>query len=165
MSLSRRLRNIAIGQINALKERLDRIDEEEAQQHLERRAQRDALKELNDPADIRPALRTPEEVASGRPAASAKQPTTTGPEMATGAVPASALSTHYRILGVPEGSDLETVEAAYNKLANRCAPDRFPEGSEEQQAAKEIFKRVDVAYNALRDTLDPTCGRFDKLEL
>ncbi len=162
MSLSRRLRNIAASQINALKERLDRIDAEEAEALHARRTRRDAVDELNDPADRRLARRTPEEIAAGKPA---PQPPPVEPPPQSAASPVSPLSTHYRILGVAEGADLEAIEAAYAKLAARCAPDRFPEGSEEQEAAKEIFKRVDAAYNALRDALDPTYGRFDKLEL
>jgi hypothetical protein len=31
--------------------------------------------------------------------------------------------------------------------------------------AEGIRKRVDAAYEALRDALDSTAGRFDKLEL
>ena len=65
MSLSRRLRNIAKSQVNALKERLDRIDEEAEVDDLSQRAERDAAKELDDPTDIRPARRSPEEIAAG----------------------------------------------------------------------------------------------------
>jgi curved DNA-binding protein CbpA len=64
-----------------------------------------------------------------------------------------------------EGADLDAIETAYAGLAKRCAPDRFPVGSDEQKAAQEIFSRVEAAYNALKDALDPTAGRFDKLEL
>ncbi|HVK03828.1 MAG TPA: J domain-containing protein [Armatimonadaceae bacterium] len=71
----------------------------------------------------------------------------------------------YRILGVPIASDLATVQAAYEKLARRCDPRRFPDGSTEQKEAERILVRVNAAYDALRRRLDPTENRFGKLEL
>jgi len=160
MSLSRRVRNIAKTQINALKEHMERVDREYEDSVLEKRAERDAREELSDPADLRPARRSPEEIATGR----ATRSTSSVPASITPVAAASPLAVHYRILGLEDGADLSSVEAAYNKLVARCAPDRFPE-ADERQAAEEIFKRVDAAYTALRDALDPTAGRFDKLEL
>jgi len=71
----------------------------------------------------------------------------------------------YRVLGVPAGSDLATVQSAYEKLARRCDPRRFPDGSQEQKDAEQILERVNAAYDALRNRLDPTQNRFGKLEL
>src|SRR5207245_2965073 len=105
--------------------------------------------------------RSPEEIATGRPVSRSESPL---PAREPSAVPASALAVHYRILGLEDGADLSAVDAAYEKLSVRCSPDRFPE-EEERKAAEEIFKRVESAYNTLRDALDPTAGRFDKLEL
>jgi hypothetical protein len=176
MSFSRRIRNIAKTQINAIKERLDRIDAD-ADTHddalrraedeiMRRRAERDARDELSDPTDIRPTLRSPEEIASGRTRQAAQSAPGLTPDIAIrpqkGAGP---LSHHYRVLGVEEGSDFSTVQAAYSKLAARCSPERFAEGSEEQKTVAEIRKRVDHSYDVLRDALDATAGRFDKLEL
>ncbi len=70
----------------------------------------------------------------------------------------------YRVIGVPVGSDWASVQAAYEKLARRCDPRRFPEGSEEQKDAERILERVNRAYEALRKRLDPTESRFAKLE-
>lgn len=170
MSLSRRLRNIAKTQLNNIKERLDRIDEEAEADVLEKRAERDAIRELSDPADIRLMRRSPEEIAAG--AAPVKR---TAPALAPQAPAAPVVSVppatqdpltpHYRVLGLEPGADLAAVDAAYAKLQERDLVHKFPEGSDEQKAAIEIFKRVDGAYNSLRDALDPTAGRFDKLEL
>ena len=164
MGISRRIRTIAISQINAIKDRLDRIDAEEDEALAQRRDRDMAVDELKDPADIRlPAQRrTPEEIAAGVPAAS--RPITGGSEPPAGP-PGGPLATQYRILGLQDGADLESVEAAYQGLAARCSPDRFPAESSEREAASEIFKRVDSAYNTLKEALDPTVGRFDKLEL
>jgi hypothetical protein len=71
----------------------------------------------------------------------------------------------YRVLGVPIGSDLGTVQSAFEKLAQRCDPRRFPENSREQKDAQRILERVNVAFEALRKRLDPTENRFGKLEL
>ncbi len=164
MSLSRRLRNIAKTQLNNIKERLDRIDEEADSDFLEKRSEQDAKRELNDPTDIRPQRRSPEEIAAtgSRPRQSISAP-------AQSSAPAplfqNPLAVHYRVLDLEVGSDLSAVEAAYSKLCQRNLTDKFPEGSEERKAAEQIFKRVDTAYNTLRDALDATAGRFDKLEL
>lgn len=157
MSFSRRLRNIALSQINAIKERLDRIDAEAEAEAALKRAELEARRELDEiTPSSRPTLRRPEEIAPplGDPATPRHV-----------AAPANPLSVHYRILGLEEGADLATVEATRAKLVARCAPERFPEGSEERRAAEEILKRVESAYDALKEALDPTAGRFDKLEL
>ena len=58
MSLSRRLRNIAKTQLNNLKDRLDKADEEADFNDAARQAEVDAANELNDPADMRLARRS-----------------------------------------------------------------------------------------------------------
>jgi len=163
MSITRRLRNIALSQIKVLKERLDRIDaEEESSEEVQRRLRRDAEEELLDPADRTLTRRTPEEIAAGvlRSQELARSPAAVPPQPAV-----SPLSVHYRVLGLEEGADLQAVEAAFSRLAARCLPARFPEGSAERKTAEEIYLRVETAYTALREQLDPTAGRFDKLEL
>jgi hypothetical protein len=174
MNLPNKLRNIALTQINAIKDRLDRIDVEAAEEAERKRYERDARAELDDLTDIRLPRRTPEEIAGGKlpaaPAASRPASTAAKREMAEKVSPPvapsanSPLAVHYRVLGVEEGADYATVQAAYSKLAERCAPDRFPDGSTERKTADEIRKRVDHAFDMLRDALDPTAGRFDKLE-
>jgi len=168
MSLSRRLRNIAKTQINALKDRLDKADEEADFNDAARQAEVDAANELNDPADIRLARRSPDEIATGTKSKPSPPPVARPP-----AAPASSsgtvgpLTIHYRRLGVEDGADLSAVEEAYGKLRDSCQriKDRVPKDSEELKSAEEILKRVDDSYNTLRDALDPTAGRFDKLEL
>ena len=70
----------------------------------------------------------------------------------------------FRVLGVEVGSDLPTVTSAYEKLARRCDPRRFPDNSTEQKEAERILTRVNASYEALRKRLDPTTNRFGKLE-
>ena len=71
----------------------------------------------------------------------------------------------YKILGLTPESDYPAVQAAYEKLAARCDPRRFPDGSGEQKQAQTILDRVNGAYENLRKRLSPTESRFGKLEL
>ena len=179
MSFSRRLRTIALSQIQAIQERLNRIDAEAAEEAEQKRYRKDAQNEIDDPTDIRRPMRTPEEIASGKPRSTGNRPAASPPSVAPVTRPVarpeafesavvasqpSPLSTHYKVLGVEDGADFGTVQAAYNKLAARCDSARFPEGSEDRKMAEAIRSRVDAAYEALRDALDSTAGRFDKLE-
>lgn len=190
MSLSRRLRTIALSQIGAIHDRLNRIDAEaaiEAERKIEqKRMERDARDELDDPTAIKPVLRSPEDIAAGvvrqptasRTEASNRPPSYGGsvqsapsaPDSLGSSVTAQAgssfpLRLHYKVLGLEDGADYASVQSSYNKLAARCDPTRFPAGSDDQKMAEGIRKRVDAAYEALRDALDSTAGRFDKLEL
>ena len=81
-------------------------------------------------------------------------------------IPPDPVATAYKIIGVPNGSDYLTVESAVNKLRERCAPTRFPQGSAEQADAQVILQRVEEAFTVLKNSLGPAGGgRFDKLEL
>jgi len=87
------------------------------------------------------------------------QPTDTAP-----IVEPDVTTTAYRIIGVPEGSPFPIVEKAVLKLRERCAPERFPEGSSEREEATQILKRIDDAFRVLRGALGVPESRFDKLE-
>jgi hypothetical protein len=71
---------------------------------------------------------------------------------------------HYKILGVPPGSDYATVQAAFEKLTARLDANRFENETDKAEAGK-ILERVNSAYDSLRSKLDPTQNRFGKLEL
>jgi hypothetical protein len=154
MGLPQRLRNIAVSQINAIKDRLDHLDAEA--EVTDPRAELDARREIADLLPGRGSLRSPEEIAGGLLKSDATA-TTVKSTM-------SPLERHYRVLGLSDGATLADVKAAYAKLAARCSPARFDAGSEEAAAAADILQRIEDAYNALSDALDPTAGRFDKLE-
>lgn len=53
----------------------------------------------------------------------------------------------YEVLGVPRGSDKETIKKAYRKLARQWHPDMHP--PDKQAAAAEKFKEVNAAFEAL----------------
>ncbi|MEN6357676.1 MAG: hypothetical protein ABFD83_11405 [Armatimonadota bacterium] len=75
------------------------------------------------------------------------------------------LTTDYKTLGLKSGSTLDEVEAAWRKLASRADPKRFPSGSEEEKKAADILDSVNKAYANIREELNPTEGRFGRLEL
>lgn len=70
-----------------------------------------------------------------------------------------------RYLGLTPTSDLPAIEAAWRRLASRADPKRFPPGSDEEKKAAEILKSLNEAYYRLREALNPTEGRFGRLEL
>ncbi len=166
MSWQRRLRHIALTQVRAIKDRLDRMDAEMEDAYLrERQARDDALRELDDIADVplpRPTQPLEQSAQPPRQESQAQSPVISAPALDERS---AKLARAYRILGVPDGADLSEVEAAYRKLSGRCLSVEFAEGSEERQTAETIMARVNEAYNTLREELNPAAARFDKLEL
>jgi hypothetical protein len=180
MSIPERFSRIVKHKLTEIKDRIDQWDEEaqedpEAVEKRRRaRTRKDARRELDDsfsdpsapsrtPVPMNPprTARTPEEIARGtRTYAS---PTNGGANTAATMQP-DPLDYHYRLLGVDTGADFTMVQAAYQKLAARCEPSRFPAGSPEAQQAQEIRSRLEVSYKILRDALDSTARRFDLLE-
>ncbi len=75
------------------------------------------------------------------------------------------LEPDYLLLGVPVGADLDIVEAAWRRLARRADPKRFPPGSEEEKRAGVLLCRINDAYARIRESVNPTEGRFGRLEL
>lgn len=104
--------------------------------------------------------RTPDQIAAGvRP-----NPSSVPPPMMQTVQTADPLAYHYQLLGVENGTDLLTVTTAYNKLAARADPSRFPADSEEAKQATGLRERLDASYKILREALDFTARRFDLLE-
>lgn len=124
-----------------------------------------AARELNPPAQPLP----PQPMAQDTvPLAESVPPPITGAVAADRVGPrpsGTMIQAAYTILGVPQGSDFETVRQAYMKLKERAAPERFPAGSADQVKAQEIERRVNAAYMMLMDALAPAENRFDRLEL
>jgi curved DNA-binding protein CbpA len=57
----------------------------------------------------------------------------------------------YRVLGLPPGAPLEDVKIAWRDLAQVWHPDRFPPGSRLRAKAEENIKRINAAWDALRE--------------
>lgn len=171
MSIPERFYRIAKHKFSEIRDRVDRWDEEaEEAETAKLRAtepRTDARRELKDamrspaPAksDVIPpayasTLRSPDEIRRG---AAPTPADTSGGQ-------ADPLVFHYRLLGVEPGTEFSEVQAAYNRLAARCDPARFPAHSTEAQEAERIRKRLEDSYKVLRDVLDATARRFDLLE-
>lgn len=163
MSFSKRIRNIAITQLGVIKDRLDRIDHEAANDGIDPNVDRNSRRELDDPFAEVKTMRSPEEIARGdiREKPSTPKPVSHRVQLEAEMSP---LAHHYRVLGVDDGADLSSVQNAYARLSARCDPNRFEKETEEYNTVVEIKKRVDASFEALRETLDPSVGRFDKLE-
>jgi len=65
-----------------------------------------------------------------------------------------ATLTHYQLLGVPPGSDLDTIKRSYIGLAKEFHPDRYfrPEYEDLQDAVNAIFMHVSEAYSTLHNS-------------
>lgn len=61
------------------------------------------------------------------------------------------MNAHYQTLGVPVGSNIDTVRRAYRSLALRWHPDKHPD-PEARAGAAEQFLDVQAAYEALSGT-------------
>jgi hypothetical protein len=168
VSIPDRLFRLSKAYMNQVRDRIDAelSDRESAMRELDggREPQRPAAS--GEPGDEL-MRRAEAKIAAARREADARRETApasaSAPVAATDATPAEASA--YRILGVPVGADLSTVQAAYENLAARCDPRRFPDGSAEEKDAQMILGKVNTAYDTLRKRLDPTENRFGKLEL
>ncbi len=170
MSIPERLFKISKAYLGQVR---DRIDSELAERELEA-----SLREANAPASRDDASadammrRAEERIAAMRREIDARNTVNGVPPTIPVSQPASATLVEadvnekdFRVLGVPVGSDLATVQAAYEKLARRCDPRRFDNSPAEQQEAERILERINSSYEALKKRLDPMQNRFGKLEL
>lgn len=145
MSIFQRISLVIKSYLSATSSRMERVAAEEELRLA--KARREALEEIGKSSDANP----------GRPIQTPNYPVRQ--EVS------AKLAADYRLLSVPVGSDLDAVEAAWRKLANRADPKRFPSGSDEEKKAAEILQAINEAYARLREVLNPTEGRFGQLEL
>lgn len=155
-----RLFRIAKTYLDAAKDRLGEIDSR-AQDELTRALDRSDIQAgLSSPED--PMARAQAKINAARGETAARHEAR--PAGQTAPDTTDPIQTAYKIIGIPAGSDFLTVQTAVNKLRERCAPSRFPNGSVEQSESQMILQKVEEAYQVLQKELDPGAGRFDKLE-
>src|SRR5438067_4702887 len=70
----------------------------------------------------------------------------------------------YELLGVTPGVDLAGLDQAYQARLAELEPDKFPAGSAQRQVIEGRRQAVVAAYEKLRDLLNPTETRFEKIE-
>ena len=141
MGLLGRLIGIMRGYVKAAEDRAERVAAEEELRLA--KAHKEAIEELGKPVPVPPDI----------------TPTIRQPEVQI------RVAQDYRTLGIDPGATLEHVEAAWRELARRADPKRFPAGSDEEKRAADILKRINAAYARIREYVNPTEGRFGRLEL
>jgi hypothetical protein len=75
------------------------------------------------------------------------------------------LEPYYRELSLTPGADLSALDQAYQARVAEIHPELHPLGSPERQAIDAKKAAVDEAYERLRDAINVTETRFEKLEL
>ena len=157
---------VAKSYLDSARSRLEDIDAR-AQEELRQSLPRESATPVSSAVD-NPFARAQAKVAAAqqRVAAQRQQQQQQEAALAAPPPPSDPLTTAYKIIGVPAGSDFPTVRSAVDQLRARCAPARFPDGSSEQAEAKVILQRVEEAFQVLQNALPTQPGsRFDKLEL
>ena len=170
MSIPDRIVKLSKSYLGQVRERIDDAlsERELAMRELEGSgASAPALQGSGDPDSL--MRRAEEKIAAARREmeSSRELRPAAAPASAAPASPSAAVDphiAHFKILGVPPGSDYAAVQTAYEQLANRLDANRFENEGDKAEAAR-ILERVNAAYEALRAILDPTQNRFGKLEL
>ncbi len=149
--------------VDAAQGRLEEIDAQ-AQEELSRQLNLDRIPDPPPQSSSDPMARARAKITAAQQAVTARRDVPAA-QTAQTATPTDPVQTAYKIIGVPAGADYTTVQQAVTKLRERCAPERFPAGSEEQATAQVILQRVEEAFQVLTNALDPTASRFDRLEI
>lgn len=183
-----------LGEVKDWFDKVDEEEEEDAREKRRANPREDARRELSDTltpsgnsasgtginslrasspssVPVNPP-RTPQDYArGGHPASRAGSGYSTSPGGSNGSgnnysanSQPDPLDYHYKLLGLESGADFAAVQAAYNKLAARSDPSRFPAGSSDALAAQQIRQRLDTSFKTLRESLDTTAARFGLLE-
>lgn len=69
------------------------------------------------------------------------------------------------VLGVKEDATFQEIRFAFVKLSKRSDPANFPEGSDEQKQARDVYKKVHWAYRTLTEHMSDSEKRFGSLEI
>ena len=74
------------------------------------------------------------------------------------------LEAAYELLKVHPGADLQSVELAYRSRMGETKPELFQPGTPERALEDGKRAAIQAAYDKLRDALNPTETRFERLE-
>lgn len=156
MGFTRRVKRIIKGYVKSARERLDDLEAELARRELDEYLEPGRSTEVSKSAS--PLSHAPRTASSPRAGA----PSDAMGQGDLNEMPAE-LSAHFRLLGLPTNATVKQVESVYQNLMQRADPARFPEGSAERQRAEEIRRKVQVAYEAILDHIDPTSARAKRI--
>jgi hypothetical protein len=144
MSIPDRLWRVVKGQWALANERIAQAE-----------AEADAYRELAD------ALRqpTPEPATPTTP-----RPTAPPPRSPAAGAGIDPLEASYRLLQVAPGASLAEVDAAFQQRQAEVRPEQFAAGTPERALQEGKLEALRAAYEKVRDTLNPTETRFERLE-
>jgi hypothetical protein len=74
------------------------------------------------------------------------------------------LAASYELLALQPNATMGQVDNAYQERLRLWDPSRFPAGTPERTAAESQVKALTAAYDRIRDQLNPTETRFERLE-
>ncbi len=74
------------------------------------------------------------------------------------------LAASYELLALQPNATMAQVEQAYQERLRLWDPSRYTAGSPERTAAESQVKALTAAYDRIRDQLNPTETRFERLE-
>ncbi len=126
----------------------------------EKLAEADAYQELADALRVRPEPGTV-------PTTTARTGSTVLPEppAPTAAGQHDPLEAAYELLQVKPGAGLAEVDAAYNERMSELRPELTVPGTPERTTQDARRRAVEAAYDKVRDVLNPTETRFERLEI
>jgi hypothetical protein len=177
MSIPIRLWRALRGRIALARER-GSVSQVEVEAALERaaiaQAEADAARELAEhtvghghgvvpPGEASAAASREQGVRRGEEARLHSRPVAPSPRRPVGQ-PSDPFAEDYALLQLAPGSGLAALEAAYQARLEEVRPDRHPEGSAERAVAESRRRAIAAAYERLRDALNTTETRFEKLE-
>jgi hypothetical protein len=170
MSISDRLYNLAKSYLDAARTRWDDVDPaarkelDDAVNSPASTAWERAQKKINNVAATNAASK--ELQSSTRPGEQQFAPAQPNASSPLPPVSENALSAAYKVLNLPDGSSLSTVQTAHQDLIKKTDPSKFPEGSKDRTVAEHLYRRINAAYMMLANALsNATDDRFDRLEL
>ena len=162
MSIPEKVYRIAKGRLAELRDRLDALDAETADR-LNARA--NAHAELADslrPPDMPGYAEQHQQTNSQRERISDSNPV---PASRSNDTPLpGTLAYHLRMLGLPRDADMAAATVAYRRLLEKANPALFPDDPVSSSKAQEIRTKIETSYKAIREELDATVKRFDRLE-
>lgn len=162
MSIPEKVYRIAKGRLAELRDRLDALDAETAERLNSRADAHAELAESLRPPDLPRSVEQPllassqrERTADARPLPGTRSTETPLP---------GTLAYHLRMLGLPRDADMAAATVAYRRLLEKANPALFPDDPVSSSKAQEIRTKIENSYKAIREELDATVKRFDRLE-
>jgi hypothetical protein len=158
MSIPDRLWRVVKGRWSMRSERPEGIDDLEGLEAIDAlRAEASAYEELADALRQAPPAALPASTQSSEPRVlPPPRPAAKGEH--------DPLEASYTLLGLQPGADLAALDAALNARVAEVGADRYAGGTPERAAADGRLRALQAAYDRLRDMLNPTETRFEKLE-